>query len=164
MKNKILFCLLVSLTSITYAQNSIYKCNINGKITYVNQANLAKGEGCQKTTIGEDSSILIRNETPVVASIANKSVSNKIVNANYSPTPNTAIIQNIEQQKRDASRNFILTQELQEELKQLNNVESMLKNVLNTDDKNQISQLKEMIERHKSNIISLKKELRIKES
>ena len=40
----------------------------------------------------------------------------------------------------------------------------MLKNVLNTDDKNQISQLKEMIERHKSNIISLKKELRIKES
>lgn len=141
-----------------YADNVIYKCTSStGEITYQN--NMGDRNECTKTNFASFPSInFFKQDAPKA----------KPVNSNNSTVANNSSEKNVsnnnvseEQRIRDSKRALILTQELSQEKEQLNTVSLMLKNLKDTNskDNNQISQLEELKNSHVNNITAIEREL-----
>lgn len=151
MNKKIIFLFLSTLSIQSFAQGIIYKCtDSEGNIAYMNESK--SNSNCEKTNLAKvDKSTIINKATPI--------------NTNNPATINIGVGDNVvseEQKIRDQKRAVILQNELAQEKSQLKTVVDMLSKLKSTDDENQISQLKNMVDAHKRNIASLEKELGVK--
>jgi hypothetical protein len=153
---KIALLSLTCLPLFSYGQNVIYKCTSpKGEVNYLNITSVvAKSGGCVKTDLASQekvSSGMGHNDSKKTISMPNGS----------SPL----VVYNEEQKNRDSKRQAILGKELEEEETQLKSVTNMLQNLNSskTPDSAQLAQLTNLKDTHQKNIVSLRKELGMKD-
>ena len=154
---KIILCISLCFSHFAVAENVIYKCTSSaGEVTYQN--NSGDKNECEKTNFASFPSINFfkqDSKTKIINNSKKISASSKSDNA----VSNTFVSE--EQKTRDTKRSLILNQELAQEKEQLTTVSNMLKNLKdsNSKDNSQINQLEELRTSHLNNINAIQREL-----
>ena len=154
---KIVLCISLCFSHFAFAENVIYKCTSNtGEVTYQNNAG-DKNE-CEKTNFASFPSInFFKQDSKPKVTNNSKNISTPSKNDNVAS--NNFVSE--EQKVRDTKRSLILNQELAQEKEQLTTVSNMLKNLKdsNSKDNSQINQLEELRTSHLNNINAIQREL-----